>query len=140
MEQSEGARRTLFEPEAQPAVEPEPQQGAHQTATPASPPAVAPVTEKLVTDELDDDEPPRRFNPWLAALWVLGLALIAAGSYVNWLIYTRTATGDPFSDGEAYWALVSVVQNFAPWFVGVGLAAVVSAVLISALDWRERHQ
>ena len=137
MEQSESARRTLFEPETQPEAPP----AAHQTGTPPlAPTVVAPVAEEPVVDEREDDEvPPRRFNPWLAALWVLGLALIAAGSYVNWLIYTRTVNSDPFSDGEAYWALVSVVQNFAPWFVGVGLAAIVSAVLISALDWRERH-
>ena len=130
MEQAESARRTLFEPEPQPEV-----------VSPVAQPIVetAPLDDPVVEDESEEELPPRRFNPWLAVLWVLGLVLIAAGSFVNWLIYSQSVNSDPFADGEAYWALVSVVQNFAPWFVGVGLAAVIAAVLIHALDWRERQ-
>ena len=130
MEQAESARRTLFEPEPQPEV----------VSSAAQPIVVtAPVDHPVVEDEPDEEPLPHRFNPWLAVLWVLGLVLVASGSFVNWLIYSQSVNSDPFADGEAYWALVSVVQTFAPWFVGVGLAAVVAAVLIHALDWRERQ-
>jgi len=130
MEQADGARRTLFEPEVQP-VE----------ATSVAPPIVVPVVAEAAAsdDEPEEELPPRGFNPWLAVLWVLGLLLLAAGMLTNWQIYQQSMVDDPLFDGEAYWAVVSVTQMFTPWFVGVGLAAIACAVLIHALDWRERH-
>jgi len=132
MEQSETVRRTLFEPEVRPA---EPVEAKPVVVVDAVPTLVEVPVEEDDVDEL----PPRRFNPWLAVLWVLGLALAVAGFAVNWMLARQSSNSDPILDNEVYWAVVSVAQNFAPWFLGVGLAAIVCAVLIHALDWRERH-
>lgn len=89
-----------------------------------------------------DVAPPRphgRFNPWLALLWVIGLALTAAGIWAEWgvqktvVILTRPPTV------EEYYVIPAVLSAFSPWLTVVGLAALVSAVYLHAAHWQRQR-
>ncbi len=75
--------------------------------------------------------PPRR-NPWLIALWILAFLLLAAGGFL--LSQSGTATTGGI---VPYFVLPAIALSLAPWLIGTGLAAVVGAVLVHALRWRE---
>lgn len=81
--------------------------------------------------ELAATRPPRR-NPWLIALWILAAALLAAGAFLLSQSGTVTTGGI-----VPYFVLPAIALSLAPWLIGTGLAAVVGAVLVHALRWRE---
>jgi len=134
-------RRTLFEPEPSAFVEKVPER-----VTVVAPPASAqpfgtlPV-EKELPPPAEIIEPvameKARFNPWLAALWVLGIVSIAAALVTNWDIYEQSMMSSQLD--ESYYMFISIMQTFMPWLFGVGLAAIVAAVTIHALDWQRRR-
>ncbi|MBU1589113.1 MAG: hypothetical protein KKH51_14395 [Actinobacteria bacterium] len=74
---------------------------------------------------------PRR-NPWLIALWILAFLLLAAGALLLSQSGTVTTGGI-----VPYFVLPAIALSLAPWLIGTGLAAVVGAVLVHALRWRE---
>ena len=78
-----------------------------------------------------------RFNPWLLVLWILGIGLTAAGVWAQWQLVTVEPSSDTVN---AYYVIPALLREFSPWLVAVGLAAVVAAVFLHALRWRERDE
>jgi hypothetical protein len=129
-------RRTLFEPEPSAFAEKTPER-----VVVVAQPVVAQPVEKELPPPAEIVEPiapeKARFNPWLAALWVLGIVSIAAALLTNWDIYEQSMISSELD--ESYYMFISIMQTFMPWLFGVGLAAIVAAVTIHALDWQRRH-
>jgi len=131
-------RRTLFEPEPATAVPAAPATVVPSTVVSAPPPPVVERELPPPADVAEYVEPERaRFNPWLAVLWVIGLVCVAVGILINWNLYEQSTISSDL--GENFYLFISVTQTFVPWFFGVGLAAIVSAVAIHALDWQRRR-
>ena len=77
---------------------------------------------------VDDDKRPT--NPWLVVLWVLAVALTAAGGFMV------SQTAQPATGGLVpVLVLPAVYTALAPWVLGVGLGAVVAAVCVQAIRW-----
>ena len=83
-----------------------------------------------------EPEPERaRRNPWLIVLWSLGVVLLVGGIVALW--HAQVILASPNLGNEVtYYVLPYVLEALAPWFVGAGLAAVVSAVVVHAVRWR----
>ena len=76
-------------------------------------------------------------NPWLALLWVLA-ALLTLGGVAALLVVGAVELAPP-SDPFTFYVLTALLAGVAPWLVCSGLAAVVGAVFIHALEWRRRR-
>ena len=61
-----------------------------------------------------------------------GTLVVAAGGFL--LSQSGTATTGGI---VPYFVLPAIALSLAPWLIGTGLAAVVGAVLVHALRWRE---
>ena len=88
-------------------------------APPAQQPAERPVP------------PPR--NPWLVVLWVLAGTLLAAG--VGGYLWAVTQKNPDYEVTSVVYP--AVVAALAPWLVTVALLALVLAVFVHALRWRQ---
>lgn len=82
-----------------------------------------------------EQRPGSRRNPWVWALWGVAVVCTAVGvvgfaqESVVTLVATTTVTGV---------LLPLLVKALAPWFLGTGLASLVSVLTISAVRWRPR--
>ena len=81
---------------------------------------------------------PRQRNPWLTLLWVLAVALTLGGAAA--LLTVGAVELAPPSDPFTFYVLTALLAGVGPWLVGSGLLAMVGAVFIHALEWRERRQ
>ena len=93
------------------------------SARPESPPVV----------ERSREFPAAR-NPWLVVLWLLAVGLLASGLGALWYSQTLLAVPNPDSVQEFY-VIPAVLAALAPWFVLVGLAALVGVVFLHAVRW-----
>lgn len=92
----------------------------------------------LVEQSRDPDAPTlvrdSRRNPWLPVLWVLALGLVGFGVWAQWYAQKLYALQN-FNSVEDYYITPNVLSNVSPWFIGVGLLALVGAVFIHAVRW-----
>jgi len=86
------------------------------------------------TDRVGRPRSPR--NPWVPVLWVLAIGLLAFGVWAE--LYAQKLIASPNVDSvEEYYVIPTVLAELAPWFVAVGLAAIVAAVVLHAVRWRD---
>jgi hypothetical protein len=128
---TQDARPTLFEPD--PALE------IPETVSVVDIEVAEPVAEVAA----HVDEPARRVNPWVVALWVAAVVLIVSSavayaatleSQFNGFSYYGESQGLPLD-----YMIGSAIANFAPGVFAVGLASGVAAASISAAQWMRRH-
>jgi uncharacterized membrane protein YhaH (DUF805 family) len=79
---------------------------------------------------------PRR-NPWLAVLWVLGVAMVVGGVWATW--QSELLINSPnLENSVAFYVFPGVLQSIAPWLSGVGIATIAGTVFLYAARWRDR--
>ena len=94
---------------------------------------------------------PRR-NPWLFLLWGFAVVLTCGGfwaqlygiemekgMHLGYVIGTGEGTTYSAPSVIDFYVLPVVLASFAPWLVGIGLAAAVAATLVHALAWMRRE-
>jgi len=112
-------------------------------------PEPAPDDDPAPSEEAEPgDEPPltrlKLINPWLAALWLAAVVLVAAGIwgqvYLETTIYRAMGAGYVEAlNAEGIAVIPAVVGSLAPWLVGIGLAAAIGATAIHSLRWYRTH-
>lgn len=75
----------------------------------------------------------RRINPFLVALGAAGAALI--GVSVGWLVWVYEAANNPFSQQSDYLMMQFAIYG-APVLLGVGVASLVSILVVLAVRYR----
>jgi hypothetical protein len=131
-------RRTLFEPE--PSAEP----------VEASPPIEVVAEEEPAIQDVAEPPARQRFNPWLAALWVLAILLVALGvwgqvSRIADVLDPTSSYYPGFGDEQyetpsvqSYYVLPVVLATFSPWFFALGFGGVIAAITVHAVAWVRR--
>jgi len=143
-------RRTLFLDDVDAHDDVETREADH-----ASTPPFEPTPEPAIDDdpapseeaEPGDESPLTRLkliNPWLAALWLAAVVLVAAGIwgqvYLETTIYRAMGAGYVEAlNAEGIAVIPAVVGSLAPWLVGIGLAAAIGATAIHSLRWYRTH-
>ncbi|EMY33227.1 hypothetical protein D477_015888 [Arthrobacter crystallopoietes BAB-32] len=101
------------------------------------------ISEVVPADAVPDhDEPARRpapkFNPFLLALWLLGLAALGLGVFAA-MVPMGLANPDPFgvNPGPSVWMLV--LPTFAPGLLTCGTVCLGLALAVHALAWQQRR-
>jgi hypothetical protein len=113
-------------------------------ATPARPEADARTYSHLGLLELGLDAAetpwPRR-NPYVRALWIIGVTLVVGGIGLAWQITANSANIN-YSGGEMPFALIlqQLSWTVIPSMVTVGIATIVALVFWEALHWRAPDQ
>ncbi|QNE47994.1 hypothetical protein F1C58_14530 [Glaciihabitans sp. INWT7] len=98
-------------------------------------PPVAPVSGEIPAQLPDDDlmPPTRRFDPYLAALWTLSVAFVAAGLLTVRYIADRMDRLNTTGGGSAFdYNLVLVYTIAAPLLVILGLATATATLFVLA--------
>jgi len=114
--------------------------------TPAEPPVAIPLVEPPIMrpDELEMpvDAATRRPrpNPFLVLLWVLAAALVGLGFWAQARALAPLAVvADEPPTVEQFYVIPAVLGAIAPAMIAIGLAAIVAAVSLHALQWARRH-
>lgn len=80
---------------------------------------------------------PRRLNPFLIALAIVSVALVAVGV---WIIQVARA---PFDGTDAAanvdFMLLQILGGLAPAAIALGVATAIGVVFVYAVDWQKRH-
>ncbi|MGO4102810.1 hypothetical protein AB4Y63_02555 [Leifsonia sp. YAF41] len=87
-----------------------------------------------------DSRPPR--NPFLTALWVIGVALIVGGMWMVWQAIAAQNRGYSGISGEAPIELIlqQLTWSLAPSMTSTGMLVLVGLVFERAIRWqRERR-
>lgn len=120
-------------PRASTAHAPEPA-GAGPGGTVAADASSSPIRSTDATDEADE---PHRANPFLIALAVVAVALVASG------VWAVQAARAPFEGTNAAANVdfigLQILQALAPASISLGVATAIGIVFVYALDWQRRH-
>ena len=88
--------------------------------------AVAPQAEQ-------DELPPRRGNPFLVALAVIGVALAVGGLVL--VFQLRTIFGDGNGNPDFDYVTLQTLMIAAPILTGLGLATGIGVLFVFAVRW-----
>jgi hypothetical protein len=95
------------------------------------------VTASGQADAAAHDDQPPRVNPFLIALGVVAVALVAAGS---WGIQTAR---EPFLGGESASNIdyigLQILQTISPISIGLGVATAIGILFVFAVNWQKRR-
>lgn len=114
---------------------------------PAAPPIGLPPTTTAGDDALRSTSQsadaaaatdlPRRPNPFLVALAIVSVALVAVGV---WIIQVARA---PFDGNNAAanvdFVFLQILGGLAPAAIALGVATAIGVVFVYAVDWQKRH-
>jgi hypothetical protein len=75
-------------------------------------------------------EPNLRRNPWVWALWIVGVIFTLGGvaAQLPW---------EPAGSPEGAYVIPALFAALGPWFLGAGLAAIVGVMILHAVRWRQ---
>jgi len=143
-------RRTLFLEDVDTHDELDTRDAVPASTPPIEPePAPEPDEDPAPSEEAEpgDESPLTRLkliNPWLAALWLAAVVLVAAGIwgqvYLETTIYRAMGAGYVEAlNAEGIAVIPAVIGSLAPWLVGIGLAAAIGATAIHSLRWYRTH-
>lgn len=107
--------------------------------TPAGRATAAPVSAEPVTaDEphFDDDEGPRRPNPFLIALGAVAVLLVGGGLYLA--SFVRDTFADNPATSQVDYVVLQVLMYAAPLVVVLGLAVGAGILFVLAARWYRR--
>ncbi|MET1043037.1 MAG: hypothetical protein ABWX59_02805 [Microbacteriaceae bacterium] len=81
-------------------------------------------------------------NPFLRALWVVGPALSVFGLWAQWQSVSMSwggfsGTGQPRPED---YVLPQFLAGLGPWCTVLGLATIVTVLILHALTWRSRDE
>ena len=114
-----------------PAVTPPPTADA---PAPAAPPLVRIDPQAAAAPQADDDElAPRRGNPFLVALAVIGIALAVGGLVL--VFQLRTIFGDGNGNPDFDYVTLQTLMIAAPILAGLGLATGIGVLFVLAVRW-----
>lgn len=115
----------------------EPAAAEAESTAPEAPTAAPTGAVEGVDVEVDaDTEPPvwwRRLNPYLVALGVVGVAIIAVA--VSWMVWVYEAATSPTVQQFDY-LIMQFAMFGAPVLLSVGVLALVSIFVVLAFRWR----
>jgi hypothetical protein len=101
---------------------------------PAAPPLVRIDPQAAVVSQAEqDDLPPRRGNPFLVALAVIGVALAVGGLVL--VFQLRTIFGDGNGNPEFDYVTLQTLMIAAPILAGLGLATGIGVLFVLAVRW-----
>lgn len=96
-----------------------------------------PVDSKPTTDAAAPDDRSSRPNPFLVALGVVSVALVAAG------VWAIQAAREPFLTTDAAsnvdYVGLQILQITAPIAIALGVATAIGIVFVLAVGWQRRH-
>jgi len=120
--------------QARPSVDAAPPIGLPPSAVTAGESARSP---SQTADAAAATDQPRRLNPFLVALVIVSVALVAVGV---WIIQIARA---PFEGGDAAanvdFVFLQTLVALAPAAITLGLATAIGVVFVYAVDWQKRH-
>lgn len=89
----------------------------------------------LLSETAAREQSSLRGNPWVAVLWVLAIALIAAGVAAQWFAQAMLTNARTVS-AQTLYVVPAVLAELSPWLVAVGLVSLVAVVMLHAVRWR----
>ena len=84
--------------------------------------------------DLEDDDEPRRINPFLVVLGVVSLVLVGGGLYL--VSRVRDLFAETQSSSDFDYVTLQVLMDAAPLIVVLGLAIAVGILFIFAVRWK----
>jgi len=103
-------------------------------SAPAAPPLVRIDPQAAVAPQAELDElPPRRGNPFLVALAVIGVALAVGGLVL--VFQLRTIFGDGNGNPDFDYVTLQTLMIAAPILTGLGVATGIGVLFVFAVRW-----
>jgi hypothetical protein len=100
----------------------------------ADPPLVRIDPQAAIAPQVEQDElPPRRGNPFLVALGVIGVALAVGGLVL--VFQLRTLFGDGNGNPDFDYVTLQTLMIAAPILAGLGLATGIGVLFVLAVRW-----
>lgn len=127
------SRRTLFEANGGVTAQPKVIVVSDPTAKPS------PEPEQAIDEAPQPEaETKRKVNPWLAALWVVGLVVTAIGVWGQ-VAYMQELYGPQPTTDRSIFNIISVIAAFSPTMILAGIVLVGIALAIHALGWAKKN-